>query len=263
VLVSLKKLSGSDPFANKATKVSRHFGRHVDDDLRAQEKGNWHMSTGDLPKGAVDIRWFHSIDLGNGVVTAGRRPIAELKIQADAVFRDGVSGLSVLDVGAWDGYFSFEAKRRGAARVKATDHFCWSGAGWGTKAGFEFARDVTKLDIEDQEIDVPQISLETVGSWDVVLFLGVFYHLKNPFDALERVASVTNKRLIVESHVETQLSPERPAMMFYPGAELGGDPTNWWGPNPSCIIEMLRTCGFEHVDYSVWRGTRGIFRAHR
>jgi tRNA (mo5U34)-methyltransferase len=209
------------------------------------------------------IKWFHTIDLGNGVATAGLRSASELKMQADAVFRDNVAGLSVLDIGAWDGYFSFEAKRRGAARVRATDHFCWSGEGWGTKAGFDFARQTTGLDIEDQEIDVLQISLETVGKWDVVLFLGVFYHLRNPFDAVERVASVADRVLIVETHVEVNLSPDRPAMMFYPGAELSGDPTNWWGPNPSCVIEMIKTCGFERVDYSIWRGTRSVFHAYR
>ena len=211
----------------------------------------------------TEIQWFHSIDLGNGVTTRGIRSARDLKTQADVVFRGGVEGLTVLDVGAWDGYFSFEAKRLGAARVRATDYFCWSGPGWGSKAGFEYARHTTGLAVEDQEIDVPKISAETVGEWDIVLFLGVFYHLKNPFDAIERVASVAGKRLVIESYIEDRLPAEPPAMVFYPTNELANDPTNWWGPNPSCVISMLKACGFERVDYAVWHESRGVFHAHR
>ena len=83
------------------------------------------------------IKWWHAIDLGHGIVTPGPDPtparLTELQIPHD------LTGLSVLDVGAWDGFFSFEAERRGAARVLATDSFCWGQGGWGTKAGFELA----------------------------------------------------------------------------------------------------------------------------
>jgi tRNA (mo5U34)-methyltransferase len=83
------------------------------------------------------IRWYHTIDLGDGVVTRGvdDTPLRLARIGLP----DSLAGLSVLDIGAWDGFFSFEAERRGAARVLATDHYSWHGVGWGTgkgKAGF-------------------------------------------------------------------------------------------------------------------------------
>jgi len=179
-----------------------------------------------------------------------------------------LDGLSVLDVGAWDGYFSFEAERRGAARVLATDYFSWKGPGWGSKEGFEFARTVLGSCVEDLDIDVPDISPATTGQFDIVLFLGVLYHLKEPFSALERMAAVTKKLLIVETVVDL-LNVGRPAMAFYPTTELNGDPTNWWAPNLACLTQMLRACGFPRVQcvyrhslakraaFAAWQQVRG------
>lgn len=78
-------------------------------------------------------------------------------------------------------------------------------------------------------MDVYDLSPEKVGVFDVVLFLGVLYHLSHPLLGLERVASVTGDLLIPETHVDL-LDHRRPAMAFYPGGKLGGDVTNWWGP---------------------------------
>ena len=161
---------------------------------------------------------------------------------------DDLTGKTVLDVGAWDGFFSFEAERRGAARVLATDSFCWDGEGWGTKAGFLFARDALRSTVEDLDIDCMDIAPDRVGTWDVVLFLGVLYHLKNPLEAIERMASVTRELLIVETVVDTRAGDERPMLTFYPGAELDGDPTSWFGPNVSAVTAMLRLVGFDRVD---------------
>jgi tRNA (mo5U34)-methyltransferase len=161
-----------------------------------------------------------------------------------------LAGMTVLDVGAWDGFYSFEAERRGAKRVLATDHQAWRSAeafGWGTgKAGFELARRALGSQVEDLEIDVYDLAPRTVGTFDVVLFLGVLYHLKDPLGALERVASVTNKLLIVETALDL-MGLKKPAMAFYPGDELNADPTNWFGPNAACVEGMLRACGFQRV----------------
>jgi len=86
----------------------------------------------------------------------------------------------------------------------AADQFAWN-VGWGTgqgKAGFQLARDVLQSKVEDVEIDVMQLSPQAVGTFDVVLFLGVLYHVKEPLSALERVASVTRDLLIVETVVD-------------------------------------------------------------
>jgi tRNA (mo5U34)-methyltransferase len=193
------------------------------------------------------ITWFHSHAFPDGERTDGIKPAAVLAKEADAIFAPGVEGKSVLDIGAWDGYFSFEAERRGAARVLATDHFCWSGPGWGTKAGFDYAHRKFKSKVETLDIDVPAIAPETVGTFDVVLFLGVLYHVKDPFASLERVASVTKELMVVET--ESAFDPfPWPLMRFYEGTSLNDDPTNFWAPNKACLEAMFREIGFKRTE---------------
>lgn len=190
------------------------------------------------------MRWYHSIELGSGLRTPGVDDsdyrLGRLNLPSSLV------GQSVLDIGAWDGFFSFECERRGALQVLATDSYSWHGGGWGTKAGFQLARDVLNSSVRDMDIDVLDLSPERVGRHDVVLFLGVLYHLKDPLRALERVASVTKGLLILETVVD-MVGVSRPAAAFYPGKELNGDPTNWWGPNPPAVAGMLRAVGFTVV----------------
>ena len=95
-------------------------------------------------------------------------------------------------------------------------------------------------------IDVLELSPERVGVFDLVLFLGVLYHLRHPLLALAHIFSVTGKQLILETHTD-MLWSTRPAMVFYPGPELYGDPTNWWGPNPAAVVAMLKSVGFRKV----------------
>lgn len=204
------------------------------------------MDTQTLKQQVEQIRWFHTMDLGHGVITQGydRTPkkLKGLHLPAD------FSGKSVLDIGAWDGFFSFEAERRGASRVLAVDSFSWNGSNWGSKAGFELARKVYQSKVEDKELDVFQICPQTVGQFDVVFFLGVLYHMKHPLQTLERVAEVSREMLILETQVDLVDTPV-PAMAYYPNTELNGDPTNWWAPNPACLEEMLRTVGFTHIEF--------------
>lgn len=193
----------------------------------------------------MEIQWYHQIDLGNGIVTPGGDAGTAQKLQFLGMPAD-LTGKSVLDLCAWDGFFSFEAERRGARRVLAVDHFCWGGAGCGTKAGFDLAREVLGSRVEDREIDVLDVSPDNIGTFDLVLFLGVLYHMRHPLLALEKVSAVTSGMLILETHIDlTRIN--RPAMAFYPGDELANDPTNWCGPNEACVISMLKDVGFKRV----------------
>jgi len=184
------------------------------------------------------------MELTGGVVTPGvddpRERLPLLGIP------DDLSGLSVLDVGAWDGFFSFECERRGATRVVAADWFAWHEAARGSKRSFELARAALDSRVEGVEIRVEELSPESVGTFDLVLFAGVLYHLRDPLRALEAVASVTNGRLILETHVDLTLK-RKPAAAFYPARELAGDHTNWWGPNPAAVEGMLCAVGFADV----------------
>jgi tRNA (mo5U34)-methyltransferase len=220
------------------------------------------MTKDDLQTKADALRWYHTIDLGQGVVTKG---IDNSPHRLERVrLPDDLSGRSVLDIGAWDGFFSFEAERRHAARVVATDHYAWHGTGWGTgrgKSGFELARAALNSRVEDVDADVMDLSPERVGTFDVVLFLGVLYHLPNPLLTLERVASVTADLLILETVVD-MVGISRPAAAFYPGRELHDDPTNWWGPNHAAVQGMLHSVGFTRV-HVITPARSAAFRAAR
>ena len=209
------------------------------------------------------LRWFHSLQLAPGVTTPGVTPHEWLAAAADVYFRDDIRGKSFLDVGCWDGFNSFEAERRGAARVLATDHFAWRKPCWGNRAAFDLAHETLGSKVEVRDIDLPELSAETVGMFDVVLFAGVFYHLRNPFLALEGVAALARQALIVETAIDA-LDVPRPAMIFYPGYELNGDKTNWWGPNPACMIALMRDLGLEveHVPHPI-HANRAIFIGRR
>jgi tRNA (mo5U34)-methyltransferase len=230
------------------------------------------MST-DRPLGAEDlqeqiaaINWFHSVELAPGIVTPGAAGSTRDQLRIMKI-PDDLSGRTVLDVGAWDGFFSFEAERRGASRIVAADSFAWSGESWGSKAGFEMARNALGSNVEDVEIDVMDLAPDRIGTFDLVLFLGVLYHMRHPLLALERVASVTSNQLILETQVDLTWT-RRPAMAFYPGLELGGDPTNWWGPNPEAVKAMLHVVGFKRVeivspDSAAYRLARAAHRLPR
>jgi tRNA (mo5U34)-methyltransferase len=220
----------------------------------------------DLRSQVAALRWYHRIDLGNGLVTAGvdESPARLQRLDLPA----SLAGRSVLDIGAWDGFFSFECERRGASRVVAADSYSWHGGGWGSKAGFELARRALRSRVEDVDIDVMDLSPQRVGAFDVVLFLGVLYHLRHPLLALERVASVTRHTLILETAAD-MIGVRAPVMAFYPGRELNNDPTNWWGPNTLALTAMLRDVGFSSVRLveeppgAVYRAARTVYHRIR
>jgi tRNA (mo5U34)-methyltransferase len=203
------------------------------------------MTTSGLQDAVDAISWYHRMTLPGGIVTPGEsdtsRGLPRLRLP------ERLDGLSVLDIGAWDGFYSFEAKRRGAARVLATDSYSWTGPGWGSKAGFLLAREALGLEVEDLDIDVMELSPERVGRFDVVLLLGVLYHLKDPITAVERAASITDRLLIVETVTNLTWLPV-PAARLFVGSELNDDDTNWWAMNAQALQALLKGTGFREVE---------------
>jgi tRNA (mo5U34)-methyltransferase len=200
-----------------------------------------------LAERVASLRWYHRMPLPGGIVTPGvadaHRVISRLNLP------QSLAGKSVLDIGAWDGYYSFACAQRGATRVLATDSFAWSGECWGSKEGFLLARNALNLNrvVEDQNIDIMEISPDRVGgTFDVVLLLGVLYHLRDPITALERVASVCNDLLIIETEIALEWLPWAAARV-YPDRELNEDDTNWYAYNVRALKGLLRRAGFKEI----------------
>jgi tRNA (mo5U34)-methyltransferase len=219
--------------------------------------------------------WWHSIDLGHGVVTPGHKPPAVLAAELGALALPDLTGKTVLDIGGWDGFFAFEAERRGAARVAVVDHYMWAMDSPGQQAywrrcmeegvtprpyhetefwhpdtlpgkrGFELARAARGSAVEDITADFMDCDLDALGPWDVVLYLGVLYHMEDPMRALRRVAAVTRELAVVETEAIAIPAFDHEALWrFFPGAELNGDISNWWAPNLSALGGALTAAGF-------------------
>lgn len=190
------------------------------------------------------INWFHQIEFPDGTTTPGidrsRQKLARLKLP-------DLRGKTFLDIGAWDGFFSFEAERRGASRVLAVDSFVWEGGVPGySKAGFLYARDRLSSGVEDLHIDAFELCPEAIGLWDIVLLSGVLYHVRHPWLLLQKAASVTRELLIIETVTSLRFWP-LPAISLY-GSGFRGDRTNFCAPNVPALKVMLRDCGFQKVE---------------
>ena len=207
--------------------------------------------------------WFHNLDL-NGVSTApahflGDYPRAKWERFAGAIPAD-LRGRTVLDVGCNGGFYAIEMKRRGADRVVAVD----SDPRYLAQA--RFAAEVSGVEIEFREMSVYRLpSLEE--RFDIVLFMGVLYHLRYPLLALDLLHEyVTRDLLVFQSMLRgsTEIAtvegdydfndrdhfdrPGYPKMHFIE-RRYAGDPTNWWVPNGACAQAMLRASGFEILDH--------------
>lgn len=207
--------------------------------------------------------WFHNIDL-NGVSTApdhflGDYPRVKWRAFCGSIPMD-LRGRSVLDIGCNGGFYSVEMKRRGAKRVVGVD------MEEDYLAQARFAAEVMGVDIEFHRLSVYDIA-RLGEQFDIVLFLGVLYHLRHPLLALDLIHEhVAADMLVFQSmqrgcvEVETVRedydfwdydvfgSAGFPKMHFIE-KRYAGDPTNWWIPNRACVEAMLRSSGFRIVDH--------------
>lgn len=209
--------------------------------------------------------WRHTITLPGGVVTPGNQKTVE----GGYCFGipKNLQGKRVLDIGCSDGFYSFECERRGAVYVLAVDDF--SSVYVDAPAGFHVAHEILQSKVEFRECNFMTLTPQDVGQFDVVLFLGVLYHLRHPLLALEHLAELCKEQLIIETLVAPPMNSildraffslmallcksrrrqypvdfQGKYMEFYEGEEVNHDPTNWWAPSIECLKAMLRSCGF-------------------
>jgi tRNA (mo5U34)-methyltransferase len=223
--------------------------------------------------------WFHSIELAPGVFTPGRNSPESFAGLLDGLRLPDLHGKSVLDIGAYDGYFSFAAERLGASRVIALDHYVWSAdmveymKDWRAsfknnvvppapsetrhwrpaelpgRRPFDAAHAILDSRVEPVVGDFMTMDLTHLGRFDVVLFLGVLYHLEDPLRAMRRLAEVTAPAglAVIATHAMELPGVDAPFFAFYPGAELNNDASNWWGPNANALVGLCRAAGFQDV----------------
>jgi len=186
--------------------------------------------------------WLHRIDLGDGEYTPGSKDASHWSALG---LPDDLSGKSLLDIGTFDGLLAFEAERRGADRVLATD--VWRESPGDDrpnnllqgKRGFELAVEYLDSDVESRRIGAGAIDPETVGTFDIVVVSGVLVYIEEPLSALRTIASVAEETVVVES-LTTRRFTEDPLLKFDRPAE---DRELWWVPNVSGLAELLRTAG--------------------
>jgi tRNA (mo5U34)-methyltransferase len=218
--------------------------------------------------------WFHRLDLGQGVVT--KAPALPWDSQQFPPFKDK----SVLDIGAWDGAYSFLAEREGAARVVALDHFAWGvdmearNAYWaecasagvlpdhskdqvefwrpdlpGKRGGFDLAHRAYHSKVDSRVADFTTMDLTTLGTFDVVLYLGVLYHMPEPLTCLKRVREVTKDVAAVASlALDLPNMNDQRLVQFQPGNELGDDFGNWYLPTISALQALCQAAGFARTE---------------
>lgn len=187
------------------------------------------------------LGWYHSIELPSGEVIRGLQTPEQLRTRVRQFpIPEDLRGKRALDIGAWDGWFTFEMERRGAS-VVAVDAV--------RSEKFLAAREMLGSHAEYIVSDVYDLKSSTLGQFDVVLFLGVLYHLKHPLLGLERVCALARDLVCVESYVTDDGSEAgaKPVMEFYETTELCGQFDNWSGPNTACLLAMCRTAGFVGV----------------
>jgi tRNA (mo5U34)-methyltransferase len=216
-------------------------------------ENNWDAK--DLQAEVDQIRnWHHIMEFAPGVITPGRYdPRGLLKhLELDS----SLQGKKVLDVGARDGYFSFEAEKRGA-EVIAID-YCPPG-----EMGFETAKRIFNSQVRFMQMNIYDIKYEKLGSFDIVLCLGLIYHLPDPYLALEIVRSVVKPGGVayIESncldsgfrdvHGNEQTFPpewsEHPVALF-----TRANITNYWCMNRKCLERMALDVGFEILGTKTW-----------
>lgn len=203
--------------------------------------------------------WFHNLDL-RGVRTAPHHFLGDYPASVwgtiSAHLPERLDGMSVLDVGCNAGFFSLEMKRRGAARVVGMD----SDERYLAQA--RLASEVAGLDLELVHGSVYDVA-SLAERFDVVLFMGVLYHLRHPLLALDLLHAHAVKDLLVFQSmlrgseralkVEADYPYEERDVFDHPAwpklhfveRSYARDWTNWWVPNRACAEAMLRAAGFE------------------
>ena len=231
--------------------------------------------------GLADVeryQWYHTVDLGNGLVTPGVYDYRET--MSAFGFPEDMSGMTVLDVGSATGFFAFEFERRGARVVSMelpslrdldrfpgqdvesslrkienmmhkSEPYTERDLYWYLLEGpFRYCREKLGSKVERCYSTVYDITLERTGvreGFDLVFIGDVLIHTLYPLKALAALAPLCRGQLVLAG-VLPEGPQEPPAMVYIGGADAENDEVAWWHPNLSCLMQMLQKLGFAEVD---------------
>lgn len=217
--------------------------------------------------------WFHRIDLGGGLYTKTESVMGEPVNHPHGTWQTiqkalpaNLSGKTLLDVGCNAGFYSFEAKRRGARRVLGVD-----GQRQHVRQGL-FVRKALGLEVEFRRLNVYELNPREPGQFDITLALGLIYHLKHPILALENLYQVTKEMLIVETAImPARKTPSSFSHSFgelrtvlHPLAYVENPPEakeqvfNWFLPSVDALKALLRSTGFDEVEVLEVKDERAV-----
>ena len=203
--------------------------------------------------------WWHSIDFGDGIISQGGKTTRVHEREKTQWFpSDFFKDKRILDVGTWDGYYAFYAEQAGASEVIAVDRLVWEGTGGTCKLGFDIAKQILNSKVKEHVLYIEDMTPEILGTFDSIIFAGVFYHLQNPYRALEILDKLLNNngRIMIETTMRN-LEIDKPLMEFHPKKSLSNDPSNFWSPNTLCLRLVFEEIG-NYVVEEIQEGSRGI-----
>jgi tRNA (mo5U34)-methyltransferase len=206
--------------------------------------------------------WFHRIELFPDLATPGWSDPRKEKLPYYGLPKD-MTGMRVLDVGCAEGFFSFEAERRGAKEIVSIDSFPDS------IRRFNICRSALGSKASPFLANVYELAPRTFGTFDMVFFFGVLYHLRHPILALEKIFSVCSGTMLLQTaSMELLLHGNEPLARFYPFGMPSGpadkpmfDPTVFWIPNAACTRALVEHAGFKGVEMLSTDKAGAILRA--
>jgi len=201
-------------------------------------------SSDDFKQKISNFKFWHTFYMDGFTIEGGDKGTKE---KLDVAHLPDLTGKTLIDVGAFYGYFTFECERMGAV-VTASDWHAWNGPPK-ARDKFFFMHKFFNSKAKIIEKTIEELSVED-GEYDVVLFLGVLYHAPDPLGYLRKMRLLTKQGgvCIVETHRDL-LEVKVPAVAYYPGNSLHGDPTNFWGPNHLAMVGLLEDAGFDRVEH--------------
>lgn len=211
--------------------------------------------------------WYHRIEIIPGLITPGINDTQTFLKLLD--LPNDCSGLKVLDLGTRDGFFAFELEKRGA-EVLAIDYYS------DEQTGFKVVAELLGSKVKFIQDNIYNVSVNKYGIFDIVLCLGLIYHLPDPLRALNIIRSVCKNELYLETQVldNAILMPDGnfvslksiseqleqlSIMQFYPSNSLNSDFSNFWAPNMKCMENMLIETNFSVLGKKLY-GQRGLFK---